>query len=90
MEGAGTALQLSPIQLGHKLQVDPRSGHAPGDLLLIHSRLLMDMEIQAAPIRAWWAANQQERLARSDKSDRPLAVAREVKVPRLASRAWAQ
>eukprot|EP00969_Alexandrium_andersonii_P351570 15435741-Alexandrium_andersonii.AAC.1 len=48
------------------------------------------MGIQAAPIRAWRAANQQERLARCNKSDRPLAVAREVKVPRLACRAWVQ
>eukprot|EP00969_Alexandrium_andersonii_P282631 12494805-Alexandrium_andersonii.AAC.1 len=48
------------------------------------------MDVQAAPIRAWRAAKQQERLASGDKSDRPLAVAREIKVPQLASRAGAQ
>eukprot|EP00969_Alexandrium_andersonii_P269393 11906734-Alexandrium_andersonii.AAC.1 len=48
------------------------------------------MDIQAAPIRARRAANQQERFARGDESDRPLAVVREIKVPRLASRTGAQ
>eukprot|EP00969_Alexandrium_andersonii_P341427 15092372-Alexandrium_andersonii.AAC.1 len=48
------------------------------------------MDIQAAPIRAWRAANQQGRPARGDESDRPLVVAREIKVPRLASRTGAQ
>eukprot|EP00969_Alexandrium_andersonii_P141616 6262524-Alexandrium_andersonii.AAC.1 len=48
------------------------------------------MGIQAAPVRAWRAANQQERPARGDEADRLLAVAREVEVPRLASRTGAQ
>eukprot|EP00969_Alexandrium_andersonii_P231166 10210073-Alexandrium_andersonii.AAC.1 len=51
---------------------------------------MIDVDIQAAPIRAWRAANWQARLARGDKSDRPLAVARKVKVPRLAPRARPQ
>eukprot|EP00969_Alexandrium_andersonii_P284633 12582781-Alexandrium_andersonii.AAC.1 len=48
------------------------------------------MGIQATQISAWRAANQQEWLARGDESDRALAVAREIRVPRLASRARAQ
>eukprot|EP00969_Alexandrium_andersonii_P119563 5286267-Alexandrium_andersonii.AAC.1 len=48
------------------------------------------MDIQATPIRAWWAANQQVRPARGDETDRPLTVAREATIPRLASQAGAQ
>eukprot|EP00969_Alexandrium_andersonii_P317812 14039017-Alexandrium_andersonii.AAC.1 len=77
VEEVGTALQLSPIELGHELQVGPRRGHTPGDLLLAHSRVV-HMDIQAAPICARRAANQLERPARGHESDRPLAVAREI------------
>eukprot|EP00969_Alexandrium_andersonii_P237737 10494423-Alexandrium_andersonii.AAC.1 len=51
---------------------------------------MIDTDVQATPVRAWRAANQQVRLARGDESERPLTVAREVKVPRLAFRAGAQ
>eukprot|EP00969_Alexandrium_andersonii_P148930 6585143-Alexandrium_andersonii.AAC.1 len=66
------ALQLSPTKLGRKLQVGPRRRHTPGDLLLVHPQVVR-VDIPATPIRAWRAANQQERPARGDESDRPLA-----------------
>eukprot|EP00969_Alexandrium_andersonii_P290383 12835025-Alexandrium_andersonii.AAC.1 len=75
VEKAGTALQLSPIELGHDLQAGPRGGHAPGDVLLAHPRAIR-VDGQAAPIRARRAANKQERPARGDESGRLLAVAR--------------
>eukprot|EP00969_Alexandrium_andersonii_P066006 2911661-Alexandrium_andersonii.AAC.1 len=67
----------------------PRRRRAPGDLPLVHPGVV-HVDVQATPIRAWRAADEQERPARGDEPDRPLAVSRVVEVPRLASRTRAQ
>eukprot|EP00969_Alexandrium_andersonii_P368935 15474009-Alexandrium_andersonii.AAC.1 len=78
MEEVGATLQLGPVELRRELQVGPRGRRASSDLLLVYPRVV-DMDVQAAPIRAWRAANQQEGPARGNEPTCPLTVPREAK-----------